>query len=251
MSFSITPRRFRKKYDPLNRSATENNSLIKLTSSVNTSNNSQIATLPNSSRSVTLPLERGETRSGNRFASRNTIYFSSVHELFKVHKKLISPEPAVSTRIARVGESNNGSLLLTTIRFPFHYKSIAHKLKVELLDLFREHTTNSSDGFEVVITFNAILTNQQGTTFSVFYGQDFRANNSAGVAPELKYGEITVVKNIADISKIPTSFDAESLLNSHRRAFESSNVRIHQFINIIYLVIRFLDSSSTRALKKK
>ncbi len=53
-----------------------------------------------------------------------------------------------------------GSLLLTTIRFRFDYAAVAYRLRLELLDLFREHTQNTADGFEVVFTFNAVLTNQ-------------------------------------------------------------------------------------------
>jgi hypothetical protein len=52
-----------------------------------------------------------------------------------------------------------------------------------------------------------------------------------------------VIKTISDISKIPTSFDSETLLMSHRKAFENSNVKILKFLNIVYLVIRFLDGT--------
>jgi hypothetical protein len=191
--------------------------------------------------------ERGDLRSGARFAARNTSYFATLKELYATHKRLLAPEPVVSTRIARVGESKIGSLLLTTIRFRFDYAAVAYRLRLELLDLFREHTQNTTDGFEVVVTFNAVLTNQNQTSYSVFYGQDFRAGNNSGAAPELKYGDTIVVNNISDIGKIPTLFDADALFASHRRAFENSNVKIFKFLNIVYLVIRFLDDSSERA----
>jgi hypothetical protein len=191
--------------------------------------------------------ERGVLRSGSRFAARNTSYFSTLRELYAVHKRLLAHEPAVSTRIARVGESKIGSLLLTTIRFRFDYPSVAYRLRLELLELFRQHTQNNREGFEVVVTFNAVLTNQNQTSFSVFYGQDFRAGNNSGAAPELKHGDTVVVKTISDISKIPTSFDADSLIASHRRAFENSNVKIFKFLNIVFLVVRFLDGSGAVA----
>jgi hypothetical protein len=202
------------------------------------------ATLPSVSAPVAadgLP-ERGVLRSGSRFAAQNTSYFSTLKELYAVHKRLLDNEPAVSTRIARVGESKIGSLLLTTIRFHFDYPAIAYRLRLELLELFRQHTQNNREGFEVVVTFNAVLTNQNQTSFSVFYGQD-----NSGAAPKLKHGDTVVVKTISDISKIPTSFDADSLIASHRRAFETSNVKIFKFLNIVFLVVWFLDRSGAVA----
>ncbi len=190
-----------------------------------------------------LETERGTLRSGSRFAARNTAYFTSLKDLYATHKRLLDHKPAVTTKIARVGEAKVGSLLLTTIRFRFDFPAIAYRLRLELLDLFREHSQNSREGFEVVVTFNAVLTNNNQTSFSVFYGQDFRADNISGAAPELKYGETVVIKTISDISKIPTSFDSETLLMSHRKAFENSNVKILKFLNIVYLVIRFLDGT--------
>jgi len=225
--FNLRPKRNRNRYNPV----------------VNPTSFAAVTGQPTST-STAESAERGTLRSGSRFASRNTSHFSSFRELLLVHKKLLDPEPAVSTRIARIGESKIGSLLLTTIRFRFDFSAIAYRLRVELLDLFREHSQNRNDGFEVVVTFNAVLTNQDETSFSVFYGQDFRANNSSGAAPELKYGEVIVVKSIADISKIPTTFDSEELAISHRRAFENSNVKIFKFLNVVYLVIRFLSPAS-------
>ena len=230
--FNIVPKRTRIKYDPVS------SPNLELLRPPVRQGGRQAGVLEN--------VERGTLRSGGRFAERNEPYYSSVAELFKVHKKLLEQEPAVTTRIARVGESRFGSLLLTTIRFRFDYPAIEHRLKVELLNLFREHTQNARDGFEVVITFNAILCNQEETSFRVFYGQDFRTGNQSGAAPELKYGEAVVVKSLADIGKIPTSFDSERLLAAHRRAFENSNVKVYRFINIIYLIIRFLDGETSR-----
>ena len=228
--FNIVPKRTRIRYDPVSQPNLE-----------------ILRPAPPSARPRALEtIERGTLRSGARFAERNEAYYPSVAELLKVHKKLLDQEPAVTTRIARVGESRIGSLLLTTIRFRFDYPGIEHRLKVELLDLFREHTQNQSDGFEVVITFNAILCNHEETSFRVFYGQDFRTGNQSGAAPELKYGEAVVVRTIADIGKIPTTFDAERLLAAHKRAFENSNIKIYRFLNIIYLVIRFLDAGTVR-----
>jgi hypothetical protein len=119
-------------------------------------------------------------------------------------------------------------------------------------NLFREHTPGADTGFEVVVTFNAILTSSaEQNTYSLFYGHDHRADNLSGAAPELKYGSTTGVRFLSDVDNIPTSFDQEALIASHRRAFESSNVRVHQFVNIVYLIYRFVDTNSTVAERKK
>jgi hypothetical protein len=65
------------------------------------------------------------------------------------------------------------------------------------LELFRQHSQNSREGFEVVVTFNAVLTNQTQTSYSVFYGQDFWACNDSGATPKLKQlkYEIAIIVN--------------------------------------------------------
>ena len=88
------------------------------------------------------------------------------------------------------------------------------------------------------------------TTYSLFYGHDQRADNLSGAAPELKYGATTVIRFLSDIDTIPVSFEQESLIAAHRRAFESLNVRIHEFINIVYLIYHFVDTNSTITSQK-
>jgi hypothetical protein len=191
-------------------------------------------------------MERGNLRSGTRFAARNLNYYSSVKELLEHHKRLLNPEPAITTRATRIAGLNFGSLLQTTVRFRFNSTIIKATLRAVFFNLFREHTPNSDSGFEVVVTFNAILTSTaEQNTYSIFYGHDHRADNLSGAAPELKYGATTVVRFLADVDNIPVSFEQEALIAAHRRAFESSNVRIHEFINIVYLIYRFVDTDST------
>jgi hypothetical protein len=115
-------------------------------------------------------------------------------------------------------------------------------LRRVFFDLFREHTESGESGFEVVVTFNAILTNEATPkTYSLFYGHDHRADNVAGAAPELKSGATTIVHVLSDVDNIPSSFDQTALIDSHRRAFANSAVSIHQFVNIVYLIYRFVD----------
>ena len=192
--------------------------------------------------------ERGTLRSGERFAARNIAFYKSEKELLDHHKRLLEQEPAVTTRATRIAGLNFGSLLQTTVRFRFDSTVIRPTLRRVFFELFREHTLSADSGFEVVVTFNAILTNQSdqsNPSFSIFYGHDHRADNISGAAPELKFGTTTIVRHLADVDTIPVDFESDSLLRQHRRAFESSSVSIHKFINIIYLIYRYVDVAST------
>lgn len=191
-------------------------------------------------------MERGSLRSGTRFAARNLNYYPTVRELLEHHRRLLSHQPAITTRATRIAGLNFGSLLQTTARFRFDSTIIRSTLRAVFFNLFREHTSGPDSGFEVVVTFNAILTSSvEQNTYSIFYGHDHRADNLSGAAPELKYGATIVVRFLADVDNIPVSFEQEALIAAHRRAFENSNVRIHEFINIVYLIYRFVDTNST------
>lgn len=84
---------------------------------------------------------------------------------------------------------------------------------------------------------------QDQNTFSIFYGQDFRRDSPYGASPELRYGDPVIVKKLEDVKKIPTRFDFQSLIESHRDAFDRSNVRVAYFINVVYIVYKFIDPS--------
>ncbi len=140
-------------------------------------------------------MERGSLRSGTRFAARNLNYYPTVRELLQHHQRLLSHEPAVTTRAARIAGLNFGSLLQTTIGFHFNSTIIRSTLRAVFFNLFREHTPRADIGFEVVVTFNAILVStSERTTYSLFYGHKHRADNLSGAAPELKYRSPTVVR---------------------------------------------------------
>lgn len=199
---------------------------------------------------------RGSLRSGKRFAAKNQPYYLSIKDLLAHHPRLVAREPAVATRFLRIADNRQGSLIRTTVRFRADYSGIEHKLREVFLDLFREHTENYFDGFEVVVTFNAILTNSARTTFSVFFGQDFGFENSTGTASQLSYADPVIVRSLPDISLIPTSIDLESVIANHKRSFESSDVQIERILNIVYLIRRFVDRSksqvgSTSSSRKK
>ncbi len=100
-------------------------------------------------------------------------------------------------------------------------------------------------GFEVVVTYNAIITDSTGGCHSFFYGHNHRAGNISGAAPELKLGETVVVKLLEDVHNIPISFDQETLIALHRGAIQDSNVHIHSFVNIVYLIHRYVNIRAT------
>lgn len=193
--------------------------------------------------------ERGATRSGRRFAQANVGHFGSLKELLARHQRLLEPFTAPSTRYFSIGR-HQGSLMQTTIRFSSSYKSVKEKLLFAFVELFRQHAEDSDSGFEVVVTFNAVLSNPENTSFSVFYGHDYRAGNLLGASPELRHGEAHIVRTIGDVSALPTTFDFEELARAHRYSFDNSGVRVAKFLNIVYLVYRFIPPRKAPKLRK-
>lgn len=193
--------------------------------------------------------ERGQLRSGGRFAARNQPFYSTLRELLQHHKRLFAKEPTISQRYFYIGgprvSLRGRSLIQTTVRYRSDYPDISQHLKTVFVDLFREHTENSTDGFEVVTTFNAILSNPEKTSFSIFYGHDHRSNNLTGAASELQpeHGTV-VVKCLPDVAKIPCNFDFEHLARLHRQSFADSNVSVYKFVSVIYLIYRFVKRST-------
>jgi hypothetical protein len=223
-------------------------------------------------RSYNLPQdERGITRTGARFAQRNKKTYATEQECMRDHKRLIKEEVAITSRQTRIDRLSRGTLLQTVVRIHVASTQTHRILRTLFFDLFRESSADE-DGYEIVVTFNAILCNQvriffvyyfsnsvykdvriihcfllflffcqEGNSFSIFYGLDHREGTD-GSAPELRYGETIIVRQLADVDHIPTRFDFDALAAAHRTAFENSNIRIHRFINLVYLIYRFRDA---------
>ena len=184
--------------------------------------------------------ERGQTRSGRRFAQANVGHYGSIGELLASHQRLLDREAAVSSRIFRIGPSG-GNLIQATLRYSVRHENIRQSLLDNFIRFFREHTENRTDGFEVIVTFNAVLANADRTSFSVFYGHDYRAENQIGAAPELRYGGRSyLIRTLGDVQRLPTAFDFEQLAETHRHFFAESGVSIARFLNIVYLVYRYV-----------
>lgn len=183
-------------------------------------------------------MERGTTRSGRVYASRNRPYYSSEREALQRHARLLDPVPAVTTRHMSVGSSAVLKLTQTTARFVFNSPDIRDVMRRLFVKLITSYPATRNTGYEVVVTFNALLSDERASTYSVFYGHDHRTDNDRGASRELGHGDTVIVKSIADVSKIPHSFDHEHLLATHRDAFRDSGVRIVRFLNVVYLVYR-------------
>jgi len=183
--------------------------------------------------------ERGRTRSGRRFARANVGHYSTVAELLRHHSRLLELESPISLRYFRVGR-DQGSLLQATLRFSTRHQNVRQSLLQHFVTLFRQHNEGPRTGFEVLVTFNAVLGNREGNSFSVFYGHDYRAGNLLGASPELRYGNPYIVRTLADVARLPVNFDFEELANAHRHSFAHSGVRVVRFLNIVYLVYRFV-----------
>ena len=176
-------------------------------------------------------------RSGNRYQARNQPFYTSVRELLQHHQRLITENPAVTQQIAVIERS--GTLIQTTVRFPVQSQIIQTSLRDVFIELLAQLQPNQH--YEVLITFNAILHNPTLGTYSLFYGHDFRRDNQGGRARELSfYDTSTIVQNPFDVNRIPVNIDYNRLLHEHRDVFQDSGVRIHSFINIIYLVYKYI-----------
>lgn len=183
-------------------------------------------------------MERGATKSGGRFSKQNKTFYSSVGEVLYHHKSLLNETPVFTTKLARVENAHDGNLEITTARFKFGYPHIRQSLNNEFIERFREHKEGPDEGFEVIVTFNAILQHKEASSYSLFYGQDYRTGNVDRAARELRYGNEIIVKTLPQVALIPTVFDADSLLRAHRHAFDDSGVSVHSFLNVIYLIYR-------------
>jgi hypothetical protein len=188
--------------------------------------------------------ERGSTRSGGRFAARNVPFYSTVRELLSHHQQLLHLGPVSTTRYAAVG-SSRGSLLQTTIRFRSDHHDVRSGLLAVFSDLFRQHPGGGAEGgFEVVVTFNAIVSDSAGTSYSVFYGQDY--GTVGGARRDLRYGASFLVSNPDDVAQLPADFDFDQLARTTRISFENSDLRIVRFLNIVYLAYQYTDGPRRR-----
>lgn len=176
--------------------------------------------------------ERGQTRSGARFAARNSPYFSSLRELLGHHQRLLEPGPVVSTRYVRVGR---GSVLQTCVRFRSDHPDIRGALTRVLTDLLQE-LNSENEGFEVSVTFNAVLSNRNATSFSLFFGQNYGEGSAQS---RLGFGRPVIVSSLLHLRRVPTSFDLEDLIRRYSLAFDSSDLVVANIINVVYLVHQY------------
>jgi len=184
--------------------------------------------------------ERGATRSGQRFAPRNTPYHPNLRSLLLAHKRLLSHEPAISIPCFSVG-SSKGTLIQATARYRADHPNLRGALSELFSRLFKLAKRGKFSGpFEVVVTFNVVLANRDSTSYTIFYGHDYAKNNYKGSSQRLQYSESSyLVRDLTDVKNIPTSFDFENLIEKQRRNFESSDVRVVRILNVVYLVYQY------------
>ena len=181
---------------------------------------------------------RGSRTSAAERIHGNKGYCKSVKELMRHHARLQEEEPAESSRdvFTFTKRGRRGTLIQTHVRFRADYNNIQQHLISLFTRLFALRGDNN-DPFEVVITFNAVLYCQDAGTYSIFYGTDHRENNRMGAACELGHGGTYVIRDLTQVTtRLPMVFDLQNVLHAHRNAFPHSNVRVHQIVNIIYLI---------------
>lgn len=125
---------------------------------------------------------------------KNHLYSSFPFSLSVIAKKIFFSNPfgyffgsysgAKAVRIY----SNLMYLVFLPARTPFNHPHAKENLAESFRRLFAQQTGDSSfSGFEVVVAFNAVLANKDQTSFSVFYGADFRLNNAGGAADNFRH----------------------------------------------------------------
>ena len=144
----------------------------------------------------------------------------------------------VSTRYVHVGK---GSLLQTCIRFRSDHSDIRGALSRILTELLQELNTEN-EGLEISVTFNAVLSNRDSTSFSLFFGQSYGPDS-----PHSRLGlseRPVVVRNLLHVRRVPTEFNLEDLVQRFSAAFDSSDLVVAKILNVVYLVHQYRDRSS-------
>lgn len=115
---------------------------------------------PSTSRGI---IERQDNSKKN-----NKAYAKSLKELLKRHKRLTLQRVSIRTRESKIPKLPYGTLLETVVRMHVSVKNKLTILRELFFDLFREHSESSREGYEVVITFNAVLENTVSLLFFFF-----------------------------------------------------------------------------------
>lgn len=181
------------------------------------------------------------TRSGARFRSANRPFYQSLQELRQHHNRLFTEDPAFSQSQIFIG-GRNRTLIQATLRFPVQSTRIRSSLLEVFADLFQTHDS-AEGGFEVIITFNAILFSHETNTYSVFFGHDYRLGTTTGAAQQFGHPDTYFIRYLDEVHQIPTDINVADLLHTYRNAFDDSGVSIHSFINIIYLIYQYVETS--------
>lgn len=104
-----------------------------------------------------------------------------------------------------------------------------------LTDLLQE-LNSENEGFEVSVTFNAVLSNRNATSFSLFFGQNYGEGSAQS---RLGFGRPVIVSSLLHLRRVPTSFDLEDLIRRYSLAFDSSDLVVANIINVVYLVHQY------------
>lgn len=109
------------------------------------------------------------------------------------------------------------------------------------------------------ISCNAVLqktTERSGDSYSIYYGQDFGqvfwTSESLKAAKIAIGNKVLIIKSMADLADIPTSFNIEELIDFFNPFFSASNVKVLTIINVIYIFRQLVKTSAvSRAGIKK
>lgn len=174
------------------------------------------------------------TRSGHVAQAQNRRSFTTRQQLITAHYRLLDPRPVLTVNYYTL---RRNVVLQAVIRMPFNYADAVRYLRLKCLELLVQRQNRMSH-LEVSITFNAILHDTSADTWNMFYGLHFQQGRGriAGIADLMHFGAPIVIANVEDLAQIPTIFNADELHEKYQRGYDSSNVHIDTFLNVVYLI---------------
>jgi hypothetical protein len=135
-----------------------------------------------------------------------------------------------------IPDNQAGVLAETTVRIPFDgFRPASYYLQKAILQL--QTIYDKKVTFDLVITGNLILKTQTSGKLDVWFGQDF---SNATDTSELRVGPVYRVRDISDVSKVPTEFSFDTFAEAVRNKFPRSSLTLHSVINLVYIIRTFV-----------
>lgn len=90
-------------------------------------------------------------------------------------------------------------------------------------------------------------------TFSVFYGLDYAFESveetvhaASTVEERAGLNNRWLVSSLADLNRIPTTYNPDAIVQQYSRFFVSSAVNVHSVVSVVFLIRRVFDAPLRR-----